>query len=130
MATHHGKSGVVKVGANSVAEVTQFSITETAETADDSAMGDGARTHKTGLTSATGNITCHWDPSDTNGQQALTVGASVTLNLYPGGADSGDAEISCTATVTSVSPSAQLDGIVSRSFDFQANGAVTHGTVV
>jgi len=129
MATSHGKNGVVKLSTNAVAEVTQFSITETAETADDTAMGDDARTHLLGHTAATGSITCHWDPSDTDGQVALSVGASADLKLYPSGADTGDKEISCTATVTSVGVQSQLEGIVSQTFDFQANGAVSHAAV-
>lgn len=129
MSTYHGKNGVVKVATNAVAEVTQFSHTETAETADDTAMGDDWRTHKAGHKAASGSITCHWDPSDTNGQVALAAGESVSLKLYPSGAESGDQEISCTATITSVGVQSQLEGIVSQSFDYQVNGATTHAAV-
>lgn len=129
MATYHGKNGVVKVSTNKVVEVTQFSHTETAETADDTAMGDDWRSHKPGLNAATGSVTCHWDPSDTDGQVALEVGASVALKLYPSGDGVGDHEISCTATVTSVGVQSQLEGIVSQTFDYQANGEVTKAAV-
>ena len=36
-------------------------------------------------------VECHWDETDTNGQEALDVGTSATIELYPEGADSGDA---------------------------------------
>ena len=81
MATSHGKAGLVKVGTDTIAETTGWSLTETAETVDDTAHGDTARTHLVGHTSWTASITCHLDPSDTSGQGALTVGASVTITL-------------------------------------------------
>ncbi len=130
MATSHGKDGIVKVGANAVAETTQWSVTQTAETADDTAQGDSWRSHIVGLNAWTASITCHWDPSDTNGQVALTIGASVTLNLYPSDDASGDAEYTGTATVTSIGIQSSVDGIVSQSFDCQGNGALTISTVV
>tara|TARA_R110002073_G_scaffold120601_1_gene262643 strand:- start:18719 stop:19114 length:396 start_codon:yes stop_codon:yes gene_type:complete len=129
MATYHGKNGVVKVATNTVLEVNQFSHTETAAIADDSAMGDAWDTHLVGRNGATGSITCHWDPGDTTGQVALAVGASVALKLYPSGAGTGDEEISLTATVTSVGVQSEKDGVVSQSFDYTANGAVVHAAV-
>ena len=40
MATFHGNSGVVKIGANTVAEVRSFGVTETMDTVDATAMGE------------------------------------------------------------------------------------------
>ena len=129
MATSHGKAGLVKVGTDTIAETTGWSLTETAETVDDTAHGDTARTHLVGHTSWTASITCHLDPSDTSGQGALTVGASVTIKLYPAGDTSGDREYSGTATITSVSPNNALDAVNSVSFECQGNGALTTGVV-
>ena len=47
MATHTGSEGTVKVGANAIAEIRSFSIEETADTVEDTSMGDTYRTHKT-----------------------------------------------------------------------------------
>ena len=60
----------------------------------------------------------------------MTAGSAVTLNLYPEGVDTGDTYATCSAIVTSVSKSASFDGMVEQSFSFEANGAVTWGTVV
>jgi hypothetical protein len=128
MATHHGKEGVVKIGANSVGEVVDFNVDENAAVVDDSAKGDDWDTHLAGRNSWSGSITCHWDPADTNGQEALTVGASVSLVLYPSGSGSGDAKLTGTATVTRRGASSPLEDVVSQTFDFQGNGALTHGT--
>ena len=124
MATHHGKDGILKSGSNDVAEVVEWSVEETAETADDSAMGDSARTHLLGLTSWTGRATCHWDETDASGQESFTVGASVSVGFYPEGDAIGDEKATGTATITGVTVSASLDGIVSREFTMQGNGAL------
>lgn len=129
MSNHKGSEGVVKIGANTVAEVRDWSISETADVIEDTAMGDSARTKQPGLTSASGSINCYWDETDTTGQGAMTAGAEVTLNLYPEGATSGDTYASCSAIITTVDKTASFDGMVEQSFSFEANGAVTWDTV-
>ena len=128
MANHTGSEGVVKVGSNTVAEVRDWSISETADTIEDTAMGDSARSRKVGLTSASGSLSAYWDETDTTGQGAMTVGAEVTLNLYPEGATSGDTYATLSAIITSADVSAAFDGMVEAAFSFEANGAVTWGT--
>jgi len=92
-------------------------------------MGDSARTKKVGLTSASGSLTAYWDETDTNGQEAMTIGSSVTLNLYPEGSANASTYATCTAILTSVGVSASFDGMVERTFSFDVNGAVTWGAV-
>ena len=94
MATHTGSEGTVKVGANAIAEIRSFSLEESADTLEDTTMGDTARTYKSSLTTFTGSVDVFWDETDTTGQGALTIGASVTLNVYPEGDTSGDTYLS------------------------------------
>jgi len=129
MGTHHGKNGVVKVGANAVAEVQNFSVTEQVSTADDTAMGDADETHLVGIKSWNGNLSCSWDETDATGQEALTVGASVNLGLYPEGSGSGASYLSGTATVTQITLDVKRDGVVTRAFDFKGNGALAHSNL-
>lgn len=129
MAVHKGSEGAVYVGSNQVAEVRSATLTQTAETIDSTSMGDTARTFESSLTTASGTVTCFWDETDTDGQEALTVGAEVTLNLYFEGNASGDAYASMTAIITEVAVSTSLDGLVERTFNFQVDGAVTWTTV-
>jgi len=129
MANHKGSEGVAKVGTNTIAEVKDWSLSETAETIDDTTLGDTARTKKSSLTTASGSLTAFWDETDTSGQGAMTVGAEVTLNLYPEGATSGDTYATLSAVVTEKGVSTSLDGMVETSVSFEANGAVTWGTV-
>ena len=129
MANHKGSEGVAKVGTNTIAEVRDWSISETAETLDDTTLGDTVRTKQSSLTSASCSLTAFWDETDTNGQGALTVGATVTLNLYPEGATSGDTFAAMSAIVTEKGVSTTLDGMVETSISFEAAGAITWGTV-
>ena len=129
MATHVGTSGVVKVGTNAVAEVVGFNLDETNDTVEDTSLTDTAKSYLVLRKDATGTIECHWDETDTNGQEALDVGSSVTLNLYPEGADAGDAYYTGTALVTGASVAVTMDGVISRTFNVQFSGGVTHTTV-
>ena len=129
MATVSGNLGVVKIGGNQVAEIKSFDITETDNIIEDTGMGDSFKSFVSGVREASGTITCHFDRTDSSGQEAMTVGAEVTLNLYPEGGQSGEREIQCTALITSVGVSQAINEIVERSFGFQANGGVTHSTV-
>lgn len=129
MANHKGSEGTVKVGSNAVAEIRSFSIEETADTLEDTSMGDSARTYLASLTSWSGTVDVFWDETDTNGQGALDVGSSVTLNLYPEGADAADTYYTGTAIVTGKSVSSSFDGMVEASFSVQGTGALTETTV-
>jgi len=129
MATHIGRDGVVKVGANDVAEVRSFSINQTADTVEDTTMGDTARTRLVTLTSFDGSLDVFWDETDTNGQVALGVGSNVTLALYPEGDSAGDTYYSGTANVTGVSISTSVDGMVEASITVEGSGALTTTTV-
>lgn len=131
MGTHHGKDGTVKVGANAVAEIDRWSVNETAQTADDTAMGDTWKTHIPGKTinAWSGSLDCHYDETDDNGQETLIIGASVTLNLYPEGAAAGADFKTGLATITDIGVAVPKDGVVSRSFKFEGNGALS-GSVV
>jgi len=71
----------------------------------------------------------NWDNTDTNGQEAMSIGSSVTLNLYPEGAGSGADQIQGTGIVTEVGISVASEDLVTRSVSLQGSGGITHGTV-
>ena len=107
MTVHHGKDGVVKQGSNTIASVTGWKFSGKTAVADKSALGDSWESHVPGLNSADGSIDCFLDPSDT-AQEALTEGASVTLNLYPQGTTAGLKYWTFTATITGLDLSATI----------------------
>jgi len=129
MATHKGSEGTVKVGSNAVAEIRSYSIEESADTLEDTSMGDSARTYKPSLTNFSGSLDVFWDETDTSGQGALSIGSEVTLNVYPEGDASGDTYYTGSAIVTGVSRTGSFDGLVEASISVQGNGALTESTV-
>jgi hypothetical protein len=65
---------------------------------------------------------CTGTRTDTNGQGALSIGAEVTLNVYP----EGDAS---TDTYYTGSAIASFDGLVEASITLQGTGALTESIV-
>tara|TARA_R110002167_G_scaffold134698_1_gene320749 strand:+ start:563 stop:955 length:393 start_codon:yes stop_codon:yes gene_type:complete len=129
MATHTGNEGTIKVGANAVAEVRSYSIEETGDTVEDTAMGDTYRSHKASLKTWTASADVYVDETDTTGQGALTVGSEVTLNVYYEGETTGDTYKTGLAIVTSNNLSASFDGMLEGSIALQGTGALTTSTV-
>jgi predicted secreted protein len=129
MAVHKGSEGTVEVGANAIAEIRSYSLEESADTLEITTMGDTARTYLPSLTTFSGSVDVYWDEADTTGQGALTIGAQVTLNVYPEGDTAGDVYYTGSAIVTGVTRSASFDGMVEASISVQGTGALTSETV-
>jgi predicted secreted protein len=129
MATHAGSEGKVFVGSSQVAEVKSWSLEITSDTVDASIIGTEWRKNQATIKSWSGSLDGFWDETDTTGQGELTAGATVTLNLYPEGDDTGATYWSGDAIVTSISYSASFDGLVEVTFSFTGNGALTEQTV-
>ena len=129
MATHTGSEGTVKSGANAIAEIRSYTISETGDTIEDSSMGDSSRTYKAGLKTFTASVECFWDETDTTGQGSFDVGSTVTLNVYPEGATTGDMYYTGSAIVTGKTINATFDGMVEASFTLQGTGALSESTV-
>ncbi len=127
MATHTGSEGTVKVGANTIAEIRSYSVEQTADTTEDTTMGDAWRTHKTTLKAWSGTVDVYWDETDTNGQATLVPGAEVTVNFYPEGSTTGDVYLTGTAIVTGKTISASFDGMIESTITLQGTGALTTG---
>lgn len=129
MTVHHGKDGVVKTGAVTVAKTTKWTVSEEQGVADTSVQASDYEEHVNGQKKASGSVDCRLDDSDTNGQVALTPGASVTLNLYPDGAAQGMRYWTGTVTITNVNTNSDKGDSNMRSFSWQSNGAFSWATV-
>jgi hypothetical protein len=128
MAKRHGKEGVVKIGANTM-KTTKWTLEESVDVADSTAQGDTAKSHLVGIPGWSGSADAWMDKTEATGQGALTIGASVTLNLYDDGVGAGQTYHSGTATVTRISRNVDIGSTISVSFAFEGNGALTHPTV-
>lgn len=129
MATHAGSEGKVFVGSDQVAEVKSWSLEVTSDTTDASIIGTQWRKNQATIKGWSGSLDAFWDETDTMGQGALGAGATVTLNLYPEGDDTGDTFWTGSAIITSISYSASFDGLVEASFSFTGTDALTESTV-
>lgn len=129
MTTIVGNAGKVKVGSVFSAEVVEFSIEASAQMVEDSELTDAWDTFKAGSKRWKGSATVHYDPTDTNGQEALSEGATITLGLYPAGSGSGSTYYSGTALVESRSVEVKRNGIIERQISFQGSGTLSQATV-
>ena len=128
MATHLGKEGTVQVGSNAIGEIRGFSIDETIDTVEDTSMGDSSKSYLASIKDFSGSVDVLYDEADTNGQVALAVGSSVTLNFAPEGSASGDAKLTGTAIVTGKSITSSFDGLVESTITVQGTGGLTTTT--
>lgn len=132
MATNKGSSGVVKIAADggsvaAVGEVRSYSIDETADTVEDTVMGDTVRSYLPSLTSATLSVDAYWDDADAQ-QLVLDTGADIDWEIYPTGTGTGEKYYSGGGVVTAKTITASFDGMVEASFSVQVSGAVTEAT--
>ncbi len=133
MATKTGASGVVKVQVSGttvavVGEVRSFTFDGSADTIEDSVIGDTARTYKQGLATNTVSIECYWDEADAQ-QLILDERADIDFEIYPTGTGSGETFFSGGGIVTARSITGAFDGMVEASFTIQCSGAVTEAQV-
>ena len=128
MATHLGKEGTVQVGSNAIGEIRGFSIDETIDTVEDTSMGDASKSYLASIKDFSGSVDVLYDETDTNGQTALSLGASVTLNFAPEGTASGDVKLTGTAIVTGKSITSSFDGLVESTITVQGTGGLTTTT--
>ena len=125
-----GTSGVAKfdVGgsATTIASVISFTLTNTGDVIETSAMGNTARTYVPGLTNATASMSLYFVDGD-SAQAALQTApgsAAATVELYPSGETTGQ-KLSGEMIVTSFEISAANDGAVTAEVAGQITGALT-----
>lgn len=128
MATHNGNNGIFKAAASGelpakVGEIISITVTETAETVGNNAMGGKWNTHMEGegRKGWTANAEMHWDPDD-SGQATMRAGTSVDIEYYGTGEQDGF-KYSGKATVVSRGKNNSSDNQTVRStVDLEGNG--------
>jgi predicted secreted protein len=127
MATHTGSEGTIKVATTVVGELRSYSLEQTADTIEDTSMGDTSRSYKSALKGWSGSASLFFDEADA-GQLLLVLGTSIALKVYPEGASSGDKYYYGDAIITGSNVSASFDGMVEAEVTFTGTGAITLGT--
>lgn len=128
MANHLGREGVVKISSTTIGELRNYSLAHSSDTVEDSVIGDIYRTRKGTMKTWSVSGDLYWDETDA-GQLSLTIGSSVTVNLYPEGADAGDYYYTGGGIVTKFDVSAAFDGMVEGSISIEGNGTLATATV-
>ena len=128
-ANHTGSEGVVHIGTTAIAELRGWELTEEGIPIDDTVLSDTWDTHKNGTNRWSGSATAFWDETDTNGQEAINVGTKVALKFYPEGATATDIFFTGTASPTSITRRATVNGMVEVDFQFQGDGALVQTNV-
>ena len=130
MTTMTGQNGVVSVGGSNIAEVRGFTLDQTSDTIDASAMGDTYKEYKTGMIDASGSMDLLFDTSHSTDIVADMINqAQVAVVLYPGGDTAGLQSISFSALLTGFNMESTMDDMVTASATFQVTGAVTYATI-
>lgn len=128
MATREAKNGLVKVGGVTVAEITKISWDESANLIPDNNLNSTSESHKVGRTKWTATLECAWDPTDTTGQGAMSIGAEVSVEFQPEGAGTGLETVTGTATITGKSRALEEEARITQSFSLEGKGALVYGT--
>ncbi|MDH3636841.1 MAG: hypothetical protein OES09_00050 [Gammaproteobacteria bacterium] len=128
MAKLNGKNGVVKVGANDVINLRSWGFEETAPTIDAGVCGETFADQRVGIPSNSGTIDALLDPADT-AQDAMSLGAQITLQMYPDGDVSTDTYYEVTANITSRGIAQDRGDMVSVAFGWVGSSAITENTV-
>jgi len=122
MATYKGDSGIMKVGVTTIGEITTWSVEQTTDVIEDTAMGDTSKTFVAGLVSWTGSCEAILSDSDA-GQALLDNGSSLTaVDFF---FDSTTSAYKGNAIVTALSSSATMGEMIKVSVTFQGTGALT-----
>ena len=128
MANHLGREGTVKISSTTIGELRNYALAHSSDVVEDSVIGDTYRTRKATLKTWSVNGDLYWDEVDA-GQIALTIGSTVTVNLYPEGIASTSTYYSGGGIVTKFDISAAFDGMVEGSITIEGNGALSTLTV-
>jgi predicted secreted protein len=124
MSTVIGKQGYLHVSALTVLELRGYALNHTADTVEDTVIGDDYKTRKSTLKDWRVSGDLYFDASD-GGQGAMTIGSQVTIDLYPAGVTAGLRRYTGQAIVTSFDPQARHDGMVEVPFTAEGTGTLT-----
>lgn len=128
MARHTGKDGKVKMGANFVGGLTNWSIDESVETENLSAAEDGWDVNKPKRKNWKGEITLRADHADT-AQAALRAGDELAFEGYSEGDASGKTYYSGNIIITNHGIGSPHDGAVERTYSMIGDGALASTAV-
>jgi predicted secreted protein len=124
MSTVLGKAGFLRVSTLTVLELRGYTLNHTSDTVEDTVIGDNFKTRLATQQEWGVSGDLYFNAADA-GQNALTVGSTVTLDLYPAGVTAGLRRYTGQAIITSVDPQARHDGMVEVPFSAEGTGTLS-----
>jgi predicted secreted protein len=124
MSTVLGKAGFLRVSTLTVLELRGYTLNHTSDTVEDTVIGDNFKTRLATQQEWGVSGDLYFNAADA-GQNALTVGSTVTLDLYPAGVTAGLRRYIGQAIITSVDPQARHDGMVEVPFSAEGTGTLS-----
>ena len=128
MATVLGKAGFLIVSSLTVLQFRGYTLNHTSDTVEDTVIGDNFKTRQATLQDFRISGDLYFDTADA-GANALTVGSTVTIELYPQGIATASRYYQGRAIITSFDPNARHDGMVEVPFSAEGTGALSTLTV-
>jgi hypothetical protein len=128
MAIHIGNEGTVSIGGTTVGQIKGFTINENVDTVEKTVMGDSSKSFLATHSFFAGTIDVLFDEDDT-GQTAMTVGSTVSIEVFPEGNSAGKVKFNGNVIITGDSLTSTTEGLVEKSFDIQGTGGLTRTTV-
>jgi len=128
MANHLGREGFVKVSSLTIGQLKNYSLTHTSDTVDSSVIGDTYRNKVATMKTWSVSGDCYWDAADA-GQVALTMGATVTVSLYPMGSAASATYYTGSGIVTKFDVSGAFDGLIDSAITIEGTGTLSKTSV-
>jgi len=124
MAALQGKNAAVKNGANTIAEMDEWTFTPSIAMHEKSKFGDSAKNFLTGLVDGTISLKGRHDQTDTLGQAALWTAflAGTTVTIYMETDATGNHGYTVTALIKDLQIKAAVAGLVDITINLQADG--------
>lgn len=134
MARYHGKNGKIVIGGtDQVNEVSEWGLDLSRDFADASALGNDSKNSVPGQYSGTASVTCSYDPSDSDGQEAMVTafmaGTTVAATLYEIPSATGVKYWSGNFYVEKIGEKVPVGGKVERTFSLKLEGDISRATV-
>jgi hypothetical protein len=130
MSVQTGADGQLKYNNRTVAKVRDWSLSVSKDALESTCLGEFDRSYVQGLRGTTGSATVLYDPTDSASREMLgsifrndETNSQVDFVL----SQSGNREFSCSAFITSVSPSVSVGAATACSVSFQVTGKPSGG---
>lgn len=130
MTAYAGKMGKVFAGSSptQIAEVRNWQFQAVGNEIETPVMGTGVSRTDIGPIKTTGTLDLYWDPED-SGEDELTVGDVVALEIYPDDNTTGKTKFTGNVRITSAGIASTVQGMIEQTVTFGVDGQLTEGTV-